>query len=80
MTADEKRAQRHLEELAQLCQHMTAEYDFSQEEFARLTQGWVTDDNGLPVLIGPRQTFYMLATVARAIKFGIVTRPPKIVM
>lgn len=79
MTADERRTQQSLDNLSELCQHMTSEYGFSQEDFAKMTQGWVTNEDGLPVLIGPRQTYFMLATVARAIKFGLVVRPPRII-
>lgn len=80
MTADQKRLQRQLQELQELCAHMVQEYGFTQEEFERLTMGWVLDDNGNPVIPSPHETFNLLAVVARAIKFGFVTRPPKIVM
>jgi hypothetical protein len=80
MSAEQKKHERLLQELAELCMHMEQEYGFTQEEFAKLTQGWVLGEHGLPIQLGPHEVFNLLAVVARAIKFGIVTRPPKIIM
>lgn len=81
MTSEQKRLATQLHALSLLCVHIEEEYNITSQDCFKICEGWILDPiTGLPVVPTPHETFIMLTAVARAIKFEIVVRPPKIIM